>query len=681
MLNASGGERAENIEQAIDAYEQALIVRTRQALPVDWANTMVNLANAYSKRVCGERADNIEKAIANYEKALTVVTHQKMPIARAHILNNLAVAYKYRLRGENIENLGKAITAYQDSLAFFKAEFLPNECLRTATNLGLLYSEQCNWAAAAVAYTDAFAAAESLYQSCLLLDSKTAELEETDGLPRRAAYALARTGKYQAAIEALEKGRARGLSESLSRDRANLDQLQQQNPDLYDRYKDFTRQIRNLEAIQRDRMISDDRHSITPEALRNTALNLHHQLTTTVEQIRQQPGYEIFLTLPMFEDVQKAATSECPLVYLLTTSTGSLALIVTPTNIHHLWLDDFTDTQLTSLLETWFTTYKNAWKERQTWLNTIDQTTRQLWSFLIGSLVQKLKDLGYTRTTLIPTGSLSFLPLHAAWTEDSNIPTNRHYAFDDIHFTYAPNAKSLTTAQTIADLTSAHSILAIDNPIQDPKLVNSEREVQVAISHFDQHTVLRHSNATRENVRAHLPKAAIVHFACHGKAYQTETEVKDPRTQEVRVFSPLDSCIQMSDGNLTLKDIFALNLSERDGIRLAILSACETGLVGTELADEAISLPTGLLQAGVAAIIASLWAVSDLSTMLLLSKFYELWRTENQEPPEALRQAQIWLRDSTEAEIAPLLGRRTRNPTNHPFSHPYYWAAFSYTGV
>ena len=137
----------------------------------------------------------------------------------------------------------------------------------------------------------------------------------------------------------------------------------------------------------------------------------------------------------------------------------------------------------------------------------------------------------------------------------------------------------------------------------------------------------------------------------------------------------------MSDGVLTLRDIFALNLADQAGLRLAVLSACETGLMGSENVDEAVSLPTGLLQAGAAAVVASLWAVSDLSTMLLLKKFYELWQTENQSPSEALRKAQIWLRDATEAELAPLLCKRPRNPTDRPFSHPYYWAAFSYTGA
>ena len=41
------GDRAENLEQAIAAYQQALEVMTRQAMPVEWATVMMNLANAY----------------------------------------------------------------------------------------------------------------------------------------------------------------------------------------------------------------------------------------------------------------------------------------------------------------------------------------------------------------------------------------------------------------------------------------------------------------------------------------------------------------------------------------------------------------------------------------------------------------------------------------------------------
>ncbi|MGH1395738.1 MAG: hypothetical protein ACRAVC_17185, partial [Trichormus sp.] len=58
----------------------ALTVRTREALPVEWAATQNNLANAYKERIKGDRADNIEKAIAAFTEALTVRTREALPV-------------------------------------------------------------------------------------------------------------------------------------------------------------------------------------------------------------------------------------------------------------------------------------------------------------------------------------------------------------------------------------------------------------------------------------------------------------------------------------------------------------------------------------------------------------------------------------------------------------------------
>jgi CHAT domain-containing protein len=416
-------------------------------------------------------------------------------------------------------------------------------------------------------------------------------------------------------------------------------------------------------------MTSEERQSLTPETLRDSARDLRQQLTAILQNIRQVPGYEQFLALPTFADVRRAIQPDRPLVYLVPTPAGSLALIVTPDTIHDLWLDAINETQLIDLLnQTWFAAYNQSQNNRQGWYDAIDSVTRQLWEPLMAPLVAHLQQHQIQQATLIPTGYLSLLPLHAAWTEDPNTPTQRRYTLNDICIAYAPNAQSLTAAQAISDRVQADSILAIDNPRND--LPNSEREVQAAVSTFPHPTVLRHHQATVDQVRSQLPAANIAHFSCHGTANLND---------------PLASGLLMSDGLLTLKDIFALNLADHaqgnHGLRLAILSACETGMIGTENADEAISLPTGLLQAGVAAVIASLWAVDDRSTMLLLSKFYDLWRKDNLPPDQALRQAQIWLRDSTAKEIAAYGGFFTPTPDDRPYAHPFHWAAFSYTGI
>jgi CHAT domain-containing protein len=64
-----------------------------------------------------------------------------------------------------------------------------------------------------------------------------------------------------------------------------------------------------------------------------------------------------------------------------------------------------------------------------------------------------------------------------------------------------------------------------------------------------------------------------LHFSTHGWAGWGESEV---------------SGLKLADGNLYLRDLFDLRLERA---RLGILSACESGLPGTELLEEVVSLP------------------------------------------------------------------------------------------
>ena len=66
------GSRADNIEKAIKANEQALTVYTREAMPAQWAMATTNLAATLQDRIRGERGENLERAIALGEQVLTV---------------------------------------------------------------------------------------------------------------------------------------------------------------------------------------------------------------------------------------------------------------------------------------------------------------------------------------------------------------------------------------------------------------------------------------------------------------------------------------------------------------------------------------------------------------------------------------------------------------------------------
>ena len=74
------GDRADNLETAIAGYDAALKVRTREAMPLEWAQAQMNRALAYADRIQGDRADNLETAIAGYDAALEIRTREAMPV-------------------------------------------------------------------------------------------------------------------------------------------------------------------------------------------------------------------------------------------------------------------------------------------------------------------------------------------------------------------------------------------------------------------------------------------------------------------------------------------------------------------------------------------------------------------------------------------------------------------------
>ncbi|MGA0197947.1 MAG: CHAT domain-containing protein [Prochlorotrichaceae cyanobacterium] len=710
--------RGDSLEIAIVGYRLASEIFTQDRYPEQWAITQNNLAIAYSVRIRGDRAENIEQAIAAYEQALTVMTQTAMPVEWAQTLNNLANAYRNRIRGDSpeerlrlrAEDIEEAIQSYKQTLTIFEADKLPDYCRKTARLLANLYADEQRWAESLEPYQLAITAAEILYAASLFRSGQEAELKENADLYRRAAYAYAQTGDLPKAIETLEQGRARGLSETLQRDRADLDAVQQVNPALVERYQAAANALSQLESTERNLSQESNRPQFTPDELRQEAQQIRADLQACVTEIRQIPGYENFLSLPTFAEIRQAVPPDQSLVYLLVTPSGGAALVLLPSPTGRgtggeglIWLNDLTETKLIDFLnENWLpndNANKRAYFEyrqnptaetlatlqqaQQTWHETIDTTTRQLWDWGMGLVVDYLTDPvrrlsgveGVAKSILIPTSYLGLLPLHTAWTDASE--GKRHYALDTITFT--PNARSLFAAQTLQQtFTADPTLLAISNPSRD--LQFSVKEVQTALSTFPQGDwqLLQRNKATRTAVLEAIPHHSVLHCSCHGTANLND---------------PLNSGLLMADELLTLRDLFALKLqAQNQGIRLAILSACETSIPGLELPDEVVSLPIGLLQAGVAGVAASLWSVSDLSTTLLLQRFYHHWRNpdpiQRLDPPEALRQAQIWLRDTDYVEIAlslantnPKLAQQMLLSPPQDFSQPYHWAAFTYTGV
>lgn len=143
-----------------------------------------------------------------------------------------------------------------------------------------------------------------------------------------------------------------------------------------------------------------------------------------------------------------------------------------------------------------------------------------------------------------------------------------------------------------------------------------------------------------------------------------------------------NSYIQFWDQRLSPDRFRELNLRYPE-VQLLVLSACRTA-VGNAQAELGFA---GLaVMSGSKAAIATLWPVSDVGTLVLMTEFYQHLRTSSK--TEALRQAQIALLNQ-QIRLSNSIALRSRTTSlppelktnqNTDISHPYYWAAFTVIG-
>jgi CHAT domain-containing protein len=360
------------------------------------------------------------------------------------------------------------------------------------------------------------------------------------------------------------------------------------------------------------------------------------ELDQVIAEIQQVPGFENFLAAPSMSDIEQAAQDE-PLVYLVAATPGGLALIVLGDDVVSVELDGLTTDALAGVA-TDFLAGQAA--RGAAWDACLDRTASWLWDEVMGPVAARLA--GRHSAVLVAGGLLGLLPLHAAARPDPAAPTGRRFLLDDLAVRYIPNARALTTARTLAAAPAEPLVAVTDPPRSAPlqPLTCAPAETAAALAGFPgSPPPVTGAAATAQAVREALAGAGTAHFACHGLA---------------ELDSPLDSRVLLAgQDDLRLRDLLAMRLR----LRLAVLSACETLPPGTSLPDEVISLPSGLLQAGVGGVVATMWRVPDRATAMLMIEFYRRWRWDGVAPPQALREAQQWLRDTTNGQKADLYGQ------------------------
>ncbi|MEZ4869308.1 MAG: CHAT domain-containing protein [Caldilineaceae bacterium] len=600
----------------------------------------------------------------------------------------------------------------------------------TQRNLGRAYIAAQHWQQAVTALQEALAVNEILYTTAATPEARQVELREIGDVPTALTYALSKLHNtnnemFDTAVITLDRNRARWLAESIA--------LRRERPAGVSNplWQHFTEAVETMRILVNESQLPEKPLSISKRdflTLSPLLAAARQDLQEAIEQLRAVAPE--FMPQPSFAEIHSVVTNDHAIAYLLATEPGGLAMIVHTDGVQPVWLD-LTEVQLREWLfgpaeqpqlGGWLGAYQ-AWLwqrnaiTHQAWFAQLETTTHQLWDVVMGPLAAALHTLPAppATVTLIPTGLLALLPLHAAWTVDaparagdgandplpaqsplrrprhaaSNTPPPRHYFLDDFAVRYAPSALALRHAQERLPTVATARVLAVDEPkpVSGSPLPNSAAEVAAIVDHFAGATTLHHAQATRQAVLDTLATGVdVAHFSCHGSNSWQQ---------------PLQTGLYMAnDEPLTVRDLLELRLP---GARLATLSACETGIAGTNLPDEVVMLPSALLQAGFAGVAASLWSVADVSTAMLMARFYDLWQSEGVEPVHALRQAQQWMRNTTNrekrlyykeiwdgkpsTEVSQATARDffyqigLLDGQGQDLRHPFWWAAFYLTGV
>ncbi|MEZ2303669.1 MAG: CHAT domain-containing protein [Microcoleus sp.] len=744
--NRINGSRAENLERAIAFYEAALTVRTVEDFPEKWAETQNNLATAYSDRINGSRADNLEQAICFFEAALTVYTIEDFPLNNVGTLNNLGSAYLDKLNyinPEKPEDTNQIAATLQSAYDTFKTAIVRASKLRELESGDeTKQKHDLQW--------------DKLYrgmvQVCLDRQSnQEALLYAEANKARNLAEVIA---QKQETPQVLKPITFTEITQLLTPDTALIEWYitDKEIITFVITYPDVLTVHRNPQCDELIDLVNDYRADYKQSKTHwQTKLSDYLQRLAEILQITTIlpsqstrliliPHWLLHLfplhALPLTDDeflldrftqgIQYSPS--CQLLQQITIHPNFDQLLALQNPTSDLPYTDLevasiapkfaisqilpgSEASKTNLLEQYLEQLENAHCAHFSCHGSFN-ADEPLKSFLIlsGGIIEEppqppllrgeqdvlkvplLKgDLGGSdlgeqeelKAPLVEPGDPPQPPLRRGEQEQLKVPL----------------LKGDLGGSDLGEQEEFKAPLVEPGDPPQPPLRRGEQDVlKVPLLKGD----LGGSNlGEQEELKAPLVepgdppqpplrrgeqdvlKVPLLKGDLGGSnlgASERYVEWREGKTADI------DKC-------LTLAEIFGLRLKQ---CRLVVLSACETALIDTQNRSDYIGLPTGFLYAGAMGTLASLWAVNDLSTALMMVKFYEVLKP-GVSIGQALHDTQRWFKsaitsdllewvkgsDSFDGEqkedVTEYLGRY--KPTVKPYGDVYHWGAFCAIGL
>ncbi len=706
------GDRAENIEMAIAASKAAMQVYTREAFPKDWAGVQMNLANAYGDRICGDRGENLEIAIATHEAALQVLTRQEFPREWAMTQMNLGNVYL------QLVSIDEAIACYQSALKVFTPAAFPVECLNTGRNFSHLAFAVGRWAEAIQGYGAAIEAVETSRTWATSESRRQEILAEAIDVYQNMVQACINNGQLEKAIEYVERSRSKRLVDLMaSNDLYQGGEIPPEVKELLQQFDDLQQRI-DQERSQNKSGKNRELMGVGTTTQSRAAFQAYNEAIATLEAEKQQIWEQLRRFDPVLAgEIQVSAPGFCAMQQLIDSPTTAILCFYTTSNDTHVFV--LRPNQITchtctgqgiETLQFWISQnwLKPYIEDRNIWKSQISAFLVELAQrLLLSDLISQHLD-GITELIIVPHLLLHQLPLTALPIQDPQHP----YLGEKFLIRYTSSCQVLEFCQQRGEVGDCLTYGTVEDATNDLPCASFEGEQIAKLHQIPNHRRLRGtSQATRDNYRQLAEKVQVLHSCHHAESCLDH---------------PLDSKLKLGDGSITLGQLMTPNW-RLPNLSDVFLSCCETGLGLPEITDDILTLSTGFLCAGARSVVSTLWAVGDLATALF-SIFYYQHRQQGKSRPEALQQAQIKLRELKKDELLnrediqelyrqAVVGRkearRKRNqyqpdsvdylewdreyrkyargtieidkiktsPDEKPFSHPFYWAAFTCQGL
>ena len=695
-------EHLSQYDKAVDHFQQALPIYRKVGDRAGEADTFNNLGAAYD----GLR--QYAKAVDSYQQALPIRREVGDRAGEAATLGNLGAVYG------NLSQYAKAVDYFQQALLIFRevqdrggeADALNNLMLSWktlhASKLAIWYGKQ------------AVNVYQSIRQDVQGLDKQTQKtyLAANETSYRTLATLLMSQNRLPEAEQVLGMLKEQEFFSFVQRDAkvAPAATLTRPNPEeaaLEQRYTQIADQVTALGAERGTLVEKDTNNTLTPaeharlDSLEKDLAAANQHFQTFYAQLQTQlAGTAVAKTAADLGDAEGMQTALKTLgkgtvaLYTLETADSYYVLLVTPDAQK---VEQFAIPK--EQMDRKITLFRQALRDPARDPRPLAQ---ELYTILFckGALARDLDGAGAKTLLWSLDGSLGYLPMAALYDgKQYLVEKYRTAVFTPVSKANLTLPVSPTWKGLGLGVSQAHQVAgeAGQPPDEFQALPGAAAELRGIIGDGGDPaagqtaattmpgTIQMDDAFTEDALRTGLHRQyPLVHIASHFQ------------------FSPGDdthSYLLLGDGRtLTAADMKRMP-GGFTGVQLLTLSACSTAMGGAGADGTEVEGFAALVQKkGAAAVLASLWEVSDDSTSQLMQKFYRLREAgPGTTKAEALRQAQIeLLKGKAAASALPSKTNRANRAKiagaanadlplfvadpKAPYAHPFYWAAFVLIG-